>query len=1457
MSGVSVQLGLNYTASGMKVNDTGGEMGMNWTLTGVPIIRREVRGMPDDINTTGTTGTNGVQSRKGWLAPGTSSRVNIFLQSPTSDVPTDTTLALNAFLGLRSPAQVDSEPDVFSYNLPGHSGKFVFDIHSGVPTIRTIPYDPLIITFANGRFTPYQSSQSFDVGLGCFTVQTPEGLKYRFDKMDCTSKEMPYTSNPSRPKFFRKGYDYLIGIQPPGSSADIMLYATAWHVSQVINQTGESMLFSYRHSVSDGQAFGQKSYMLRYSGSGASGSIEYSWGYSPEEFQLSEITTPTAQISVNSLDSTGNDQLISQITLSSQLAVGTYNAVLTYNFNYQGIQAPHDAISTSNGQSYWWRDKNSAIINLDGKNERHFLVAIDILDHCATRPGYRFAYHGLSPFSSQWKFPPAGCCERDYWGYYKQGEMDDVTYPSVYVYPALVAGNVPGAPYRLYPVPALAVPTTPSNRFPNRTGGDDLLPIANDNDFRATQKAAPLNGTLTQVVLPAGGRFTLDYEPHLFYDSIADRNYTAGGARIRSVTLHDHLTDLAGVDEVRTYNYDSTVPLGTTNALRSSGRILRMPRYAFAAPVSRFSTAPTLEERKLDDFKTAAVVGYDDMNTDPFETRDVGYGRVTETITGRGRTISTFAMTGDADAVNDNHSTAPGAFWHRNKVQIINQPSQAGARAPWQPCRAGYDLYPFAPAANLDFRRGLPLVVEHEAISTAANGGAYRQVHKTEYSYGFAASRTGQLVVGVCHDYLSWSSPYAVYSYAPYAIRTDFLYVLKEKKETSIDQVSQVSFADYTYYGHNDNGQLASVTTRRGTTGPYRRTRYKYLSDFAPAMATLMPPTQVPVNYSMIAAQVTRLRNDHMGNDLVTTVSEIITPGATPSTRTSRIIGSSLNTFKIVSVPNPLNSVNPPTRLGTRPYQMWAWQAAPGILADTVFIDSNELQRPNRFQLTSSVEEVNHLLAPLSIEARTGRRRTGLHLGYQQTLPVLQLNNAAASEAAFSNFEVAAPVHWLYPTSIESADARFAFRTVGAAAGTIEAHTGKGCLLLLPGTTAAPQALETAMPQLLRTALAPVAPPAAFRLSFWASAEVAGSRLAISQQASASATAVWTLATPLEIGPAAGGWKRYELLVPVIAPAAPGTVHTLQLKTASGAITLDDVLLLPVGATARSAAYNPLVGKVAEVDASGRTTYYDYDQAGQMRQVRDHNKHVVQRLENAPGGMLASELPVPAIVIPVAAGGVSAPYTITGLCGASYSTIDWDFGDASTPAQTAGLTANHAYPMLYAPDTPPVTSYTIHATVHTVFGLATASVVVDVPAYPHTLAVSICLAGVVAYDPCIQAGYYGVFRDDCGNTSASLMAALSLARYESTRYMATVTDPYFAANARYRWTRNAPGGLPPGYRAPVFPPASQPVNSPYLTVLSPVENYFEYQCEVTSMGQTVSETKRVTELTIPPGGCPH
>jgi hypothetical protein len=111
----------------------------------------------------------------------------------------------------------------------------------------------------------------------------------------------------------------------------------------------------------------------------------------------------------------------------------------------------------------------------------------------------------------------------------------------------------------------------------------------------------------------------------------------------------------------------------------------------------------------------------------------------------------------------------------------------------------------------------------------------------------------------------------------------------------------------------------------------------------------------------------------------------------------------------------------------------------------------------------------------------------------------------------------------------------------------------------------------------------------AYTLSFWASSS--GVNL--------------SAGTLIKSAPTLNGFTYYEYDI------AQGTSSI----SISGTSTIDELRVYPKTARMRTVAYDPLIGKTSECDENNRITYYDYDNLGRLRFIKDENKNIVKMYE--------------------------------------------------------------------------------------------------------------------------------------------------------------------------------------------------------------------------------------------------
>jgi hypothetical protein len=218
----AIPVNLNYTASGVRVTDTDGYVGHNWSLSvGSYLIAREVRGLPDDYTATS-------DARKGWLYGTKRNTVKNFTINTDNNPSTCCDEATNHTFLNSIGYNEDTEPDAFYVNGPGISFEFYFD-ENRVP--RVMPYEDVVITAytAAGVFSPTTTS-----GLvTSFTVVDSRGFKYTFADVETMTESLSESNN-----YYLSRYSKMHRVE--------MTYAMSWRLTSVVSPMYGTVNFTYK-----------------------------------------------------------------------------------------------------------------------------------------------------------------------------------------------------------------------------------------------------------------------------------------------------------------------------------------------------------------------------------------------------------------------------------------------------------------------------------------------------------------------------------------------------------------------------------------------------------------------------------------------------------------------------------------------------------------------------------------------------------------------------------------------------------------------------------------------------------------------------------------------------------------------------------------------------------------------------------------------------------------------------------------------------------------------------------------------------------------------------------------------------------------------------------------------------------------------------------------------------------
>jgi hypothetical protein len=92
---------------------------------------------------------------------------------------------------------------------------------------------------------------------------------------------------------------------------------------------------------------------------------------------------------------------------------------------------------------------------------------------------------------------------------------------------------------------------------------------------------------------------------------------------------------------------------------------------------------------------------------------------------------------------------------------------------------------------------------------------------------------------------------------------------------------------------------------------------------------------------------------------------------------------------------------------------------------------------------------------------------------------------------------------------------------------------------------------------------------------------------------------------PIKSAPVINGFTYYEYTIPAGSSTA----------VISGNASIDELRLYPQMARMKTTTYDPLIGKTSECDENNRITYYEYDNLGRLKFVKDENHYALKMYE--------------------------------------------------------------------------------------------------------------------------------------------------------------------------------------------------------------------------------------------------
>ncbi|HEY0656582.1 MAG TPA: hypothetical protein VGD65_25790, partial [Chryseosolibacter sp.] len=171
---LSVPISLSYHSAGIKVSETASWVGLGWSLNAGGMITRTVHGGPDEGSSLGRPDANSPFAGTGWYKDfGYPSVINTCASTPLSDGEPGSPNTFSSYGGCASiyyeasVGYIDTQPDLFTFNVNGQSGKFFFDSTRGIHMIPEADFkiEPLDAGFTNWKITGSDGTKYFFGGV--------------------------------------------------------------------------------------------------------------------------------------------------------------------------------------------------------------------------------------------------------------------------------------------------------------------------------------------------------------------------------------------------------------------------------------------------------------------------------------------------------------------------------------------------------------------------------------------------------------------------------------------------------------------------------------------------------------------------------------------------------------------------------------------------------------------------------------------------------------------------------------------------------------------------------------------------------------------------------------------------------------------------------------------------------------------------------------------------------------------------------------------------------------------------------------------------------------------------------------------------------------------------------------------------------------------------------------------
>ena len=1164
--GITMPVAVSYHTGGIKLEEEASWVGLGWALNAGGMISRTIMGHDDFGGQGDIYLTNECPQLPGDLSDDQSQQ-QLFQATPyifdfwcnykvrTSNGMED---FWPAFTG--GVDTYDMEPDIFSYNFAGHSGKFILT-RAGAVVMQKQENIRIQFQVSGTQVT--------------FTITDDQGNTFYFSTLEWTEVS-PYSS------------------------------ISSWLLTQVVTQQQDTIQFNY---VSGGAT------------ASSQGDVHQTYANyctAVDGFTSTEATVPSyVNQTLQSIDfPNGHLQFYFDGNRNDLFGANKLDSILIYSKDASGM------LSYQKQDNFYYTYFNPTIGASSGTPAEYYRLKLDSIKEISgaiALPPYAFTYNNPDPGSGTQKH----AFSIDHWGYYNGAgnsglipsmkisynpavnevggmqllqysganrdpgwpymqifSLHQITYPTGgstvltyqpndYDYSNSIRGGAPEFQYvQTVPITDLITATRHgftsgtidlTNIYPliseGQTGSNvtiniafrylknDTFPYSNysgklyfsiagiDQDIHAAtcQQGQPVCTATWNVALQpgiytwtayidpsvidtvttfAGIYASVQYnETQQVYDLLQNGSQIspASGLRIQSITNYK---DAATIASQKVYSYNYTYDKQYTGAPQqySYGRLMSIPSYA------RYWIVPSSQSGNC----TALALYSSTMTnlTSVIQGNIVGYDQVTETnvdpLTGQdiGQTVYRYHNNSDT-AIRYGGYGIPG---------ILNMGDNLNGLL----------------TAKIDYANK-----DGVYYKVAETDNNYYTTNRTvyfspKYQYWNTGGTIGSGCVpdtGVGRQTSAWFYPSIKSERVLLGSKTNLVY-------QQGDTTKAVASTETDYY---DNPAHYQVTRTRmlDSKGNTLVTKLKYPQDYVPAGGTLTGNTVL---------------DTLIGRNMVEQTIEKVDSLYYPGTSNGNVTGAEINLYR--TLPSNNNTVVP-----DRTYKLDLQAPVTDFTPFSVSGNSVNMDSRNRLMVSFDQYDANNNLQQYTM---TDQNPVAILWDYKHIYPIAQVKNAVVSDVAATSFEADGNGGWNIGTGSVNTSTGFTGSSSYALTGTLSKS-----------------GLNTAK---------------MYVVSYW----VTGTSNPFSVTGAVSGYPIKGK-TILMNGQQ---WTYYEYELSGVTTA-----------TISGGGTLDEVRLYPANAQMTTYTYSPLIGTTSQCDVGNRVTYYFYDGLGRLKYLKDQDGNIIKTFD--------------------------------------------------------------------------------------------------------------------------------------------------------------------------------------------------------------------------------------------------